>query len=71
MNEQAIAIFCICDEVVKSYGFHENPTCKMTTAEVMTFAIISTPDCDLMMVHIRNYFLSRSSHVALKIRQPY
>jgi len=41
MNEQAIAIFCICDEVVKSYGSHENLTCKMTTAEVMAFAIIS------------------------------
>ena len=41
MNEQAIAIFCICDEVIKSYGFHENLTCKMTTAEVMAFAIIS------------------------------
>ena len=41
MNEQAIAIFCICDEVIKSYGFPESPYCKMTTAEVMTFAIIS------------------------------
>src|ERR1041385_7510816 len=41
MNEQAIAIFCICDEIVKSYGFYENPANKMTTAEVMTFAIIS------------------------------
>lgn len=41
MNEQAIAIFCICDEVVKSYRIYENPVCQMTTAEVMTFAIIS------------------------------
>jgi hypothetical protein len=39
MNEQAIAIFCICDEVVKSYRLYENPNCKMTTAEVMTLAI--------------------------------
>jgi hypothetical protein len=42
MDEQAIAIFCICDEVVKFYGSHENLTCKMTNAEVMTFAIISS-----------------------------
>jgi IS5 family transposase len=41
MSEQAIAIFCICDEVVKSYGLPENPNCKMTIAEIMTFAIIS------------------------------
>ena len=41
MNEQAIAIFCICDEVVKSFSLPENPYHKMTTAEVMTFAIIS------------------------------
>lgn len=41
MNEQAIAIFCICDEVVKSFNFTENFQHKMTTAEVMTFAIIS------------------------------
>jgi IS5 family transposase len=41
MNEEAIAIFCICDEIVKAYGFSENPNYKMTTAEVMTFAIIS------------------------------
>lgn len=41
MNEQAIAIFCICDEVVKFYGFSENPNYKMTTAEVLAFAIIS------------------------------
>jgi IS5 family transposase len=41
MNEQAIAIFCICDELVKSYGLSDHSTYKMTTAEVMTFAIIS------------------------------
>jgi len=29
------------DEVVKSYDFSENPNYKITTAEVMTFAITS------------------------------
>jgi hypothetical protein len=51
MNEQAIAIFCICDEVVKSYRLYENPNCKMTTAEVMTFAIIL--DSAVEMTHLR------------------
>lgn len=41
MNEQAIAIFCICDEVVKCFGIPDNLYCKMSTAEVMTFALIS------------------------------
>ena len=38
MNEQAIAIFCICDEVVKYFGLKDDPQCKMTTSELMTFA---------------------------------
>ena len=25
MNEQAIAIFCICDEIVKSFGVSDDP----------------------------------------------
>jgi IS5 family transposase len=41
MNEQAIAIFCVCDEIVRSFGFPDDPHYKMTTAEVMTFALIS------------------------------
>lgn len=41
MNEKAIAIFCICDEIVKSFSLSDDPQCKMTTAEVMTFAFIS------------------------------
>lgn len=41
MNEQAIAIFCICDEIVKSFHLLDDPQHKMTTAEIMTFALIS------------------------------
>lgn len=41
MNEQVIAIFCICDEVVKSFGYSDDPQYKMTTAEIMTFALMS------------------------------
>ncbi len=41
MNEQVIAIFSICDEIVKSFGFPDDPQCKMTTAELMTFALVS------------------------------
>ncbi len=41
MNEQAIAIFCICDEIVKSFRCLEDSQHKMTTSEVMAFALIS------------------------------
>lgn len=41
MNEQAIAIFCICDEAVKYFGISDDVQCKMTTSELMTFALLS------------------------------
>ena len=41
MNENAIAIFCICDEVIKAVGLTGDPQQKMTDAEVMSFALIS------------------------------
>lgn len=41
MNEQAVAIFCICDEVAKYLGLRDDPQCKMSTSELMTFAILS------------------------------
>jgi hypothetical protein len=41
MHEQAIAIFCICEELVKFYGLIDDPQCKMSTSEVMTLALIS------------------------------
>ena len=68
MNEQAIAIFCICDEIVKSYRFSETPQYKMTTAEVMAFAIISAlhDHADYrttrLSVRLLHYFPSLLSH---------
>ena len=41
MDEQIIAIFCICDEIIKSFGLSLDPQQKMNDAEVMTFALIS------------------------------
>lgn len=41
MNQQAIAIFCICDEAVKYFGLRDDPQCKMTNSEIMTFALLS------------------------------
>ena len=55
MNEQAIAIFCICDEIAKSFRFLEDPQHKMTTAEVMAFALISA-------MHYRADYRTTKSH---------
>src|SRR5262245_37578629 len=41
MDVQTIAIFCICDEVIKSLGFSNDSQNKMTDAEVITFALMS------------------------------
>jgi len=41
MIDQIITIFCICDEAVKCINFQDNSQYKMSTSEVMTFAITS------------------------------
>jgi len=41
MLDQVIVIYCICDEVVKTLGIKDDIQCKMSTVEVMTFAIMS------------------------------
>jgi predicted ABC-type ATPase len=41
MKEQAVAIFCICDEVSKYLDLKDDPQCKMSTSELMTFAILA------------------------------
>lgn len=39
MQEQTIIIYCICEEVIKCLRFRDDIQCKMSSAEVMTFAI--------------------------------
>jgi hypothetical protein len=41
MDTQVIAIFCLCDDMLKAMMHHEDPQCQMTDAEVMTTAIIA------------------------------
>lgn len=53
MLDQTIVIYCICDEVLKSLGLSDDKQCKMSTAEVMTFSIISG------MLYGCNYRLTR------------
>lgn len=41
MLDQTIVTYCICDEVCKGLHLVDDPQCKMSTPEVMTFAILA------------------------------
>jgi hypothetical protein len=41
MDSQIVAIFCICDDVLKGLHHHEDAQCKMSDAEVMTTSIVA------------------------------
>jgi transposase len=59
MHEQAIAIYCICEEIVKCFGLIDDYQCKMTTSEVMAFAVISAVSyqCDYQKTRLVSVFL--------------
>lgn len=41
MDSQIVAIFCLCDDILKGLDHHEDKQCKMSDAEVMTTSIIA------------------------------
>jgi len=41
MPLQIITIYCLCDAFLKIYGYREDPQAQMTTAEVMTTALVA------------------------------
>jgi len=41
MDSQIVAIFCLCDDILKGLHHHEDPQCKMSDAEVMTASIVA------------------------------
>jgi len=41
MLDQTIVIYCICDEITKALNIKDDPQCKMSIAEVMTFALMA------------------------------
>ena len=41
MNEQIIDTYCVCDEITKLLGIKDDAQCRMTNAEIITFAIYS------------------------------
>lgn len=71
MLDQAVVTYCICDEVTKYLGIEDDSQCRMTTAEVMTFAIISATmfGCDYKRTRLiagyNHYFANILSHSRL------
>jgi len=49
MDDQIVAIFCLCDDMLKALRHVEDPQCYMSDAEVMTTAIVA-------MLHFRGNF---------------
>lgn len=41
MDSQIVAVFCLCDDLLKALYHHEDRQCQMSDAEVMTVAIIA------------------------------
>jgi hypothetical protein len=41
MHIKIILIYCICDDFLSAFGLNDNKQCRMTSAEVLTVAIVS------------------------------
>ena len=41
MQHTITAIYCLCDDFLKSIGYNDDPQVKMTTSEVMTIPLVS------------------------------
>lgn len=42
MDSQAVFIYCLCDEIVKSLGLKDDKQCRMSSSEIMTFVVLSS-----------------------------
>ena len=41
MDEQIVAIYCLCDDILKALDHYEDPQRQMSDAEVMTTAVVA------------------------------
>src|SRR5574341_313103 len=41
MDTQIVAVFCLCDDMLKALHHHEDKQCQMRDAEVMTTALVA------------------------------
>lgn len=57
MDTQIVAVFCLCDDMLKALHHPQDPQCRMTDAEVMTTAITAAMFFRGNYEHARNYLL--------------
>ena len=71
MLDHVVVIYCVCDEVCQSLNIRDDIQCKMTSAEVMTFAILSAMvfACDYkrtrLIAQYQRFFSTILSHSQL------
>jgi len=53
MDTEIVAVFCLCDDMLKALHHHEDQQCQMSDAEVMTTAIVAA------LYHGGNFELAR------------
>jgi len=41
MDEEVILLYCICDDLLKALGIYDDPQARMSSAEVMTVALVA------------------------------
>jgi hypothetical protein len=41
MDGQIVAVFCLCDDLLKALYHHEDPQCQMSDAEILTIALVA------------------------------
>ena len=44
MDTRIVAVYCLCDDMLKALLHRDDPQCRMTDAEVMTTAIVAALD---------------------------
>ena len=42
MNDEIIAIYCLCDDILKAMNYQDDPQVQMSDAEVMTTGIVAS-----------------------------
>jgi len=42
MDDTITTIYCVCEELLKAMGLRDDPQARMTTAEVMTVALVAS-----------------------------
>lgn len=64
MEDTIIAVYCLCDEFLKAYGYMDDPQSKMSTAETITTAVVAATyyrgNVEIARLYMKNHrYVSR------------